>query len=48
VISLAFRGLSFWLPLLVGFILVRRVRSFRPEAEPAKAAKPETGFTPEV
>jgi uncharacterized protein (TIRG00374 family) len=31
VISLAFRGLSFWLPLLVGFILVRRVKSFRSE-----------------
>ena len=31
VISLAFRGLSFWLPLLVGFILVRQVKSFRSE-----------------
>jgi uncharacterized protein (TIRG00374 family) len=29
VIVLAFRGLSFWLPLLVGFVLLRRIRSFR-------------------
>jgi uncharacterized membrane protein YbhN (UPF0104 family) len=31
VISLAFRGLSFWLPLVVGFVLVRQVKSFRPD-----------------
>jgi hypothetical protein len=29
VISLAFRGLSFWLPLLVGFVLLRRVKVVR-------------------
>jgi uncharacterized protein (TIRG00374 family) len=28
VIVLAFRGLSFWLPLVVGFFLLRRIRSF--------------------
>jgi len=27
-VSLAFRGLTFWLPLLVGFILIRRVKTF--------------------
>ena len=30
-ISLAFRGLTFWLPLLVGFILLQRVKSFQAE-----------------
>lgn len=30
-ISLAFRGLTFWLPMLVGFILLRRVKSFGAE-----------------
>jgi uncharacterized protein (TIRG00374 family) len=29
VIVLAFRGLAFWLPLVIGFFLLRRVRSFR-------------------
>lgn len=28
VITLAFRGLGFWLPLVIGFFLLRRVRSF--------------------
>jgi len=28
VISLTYRGLSFWLPLLVGFLLLHRMRSF--------------------
>lgn len=28
VISLAFRGLTFWLPLVIGFFLLRRVKSF--------------------
>jgi uncharacterized protein (TIRG00374 family) len=41
VITLAFRGLSFWLPLAIGFLLVRRVRSFhgvpRTEPEPQDA-----------
>jgi phosphatidylglycerol lysyltransferase len=31
VVSLAFRGLTFWLPLVLGFFLLRRVRSFRPQ-----------------
>jgi hypothetical protein len=32
-IALSFRGLTFWLPLLVGFLLLRRVRAFAaPEA----------------
>jgi len=30
-VSLAFRGLTFWLPLLIGFILLRRVKTFRAE-----------------
>jgi phosphatidylglycerol lysyltransferase len=29
VVALAFRGLTFWLPLLVGFFLLQRLRSFR-------------------
>ncbi len=29
VIALAFRGLTFWLPLLIGFVLIQRVRIFR-------------------
>lgn len=28
VVSLTFRGLTFWLPLLIGFVLLRRVKSF--------------------
>jgi uncharacterized protein (TIRG00374 family) len=31
-IVLSFRGLTFWLPTLVGFVLLRRLRSLRPEA----------------
>jgi uncharacterized protein (TIRG00374 family) len=31
-IVLSFRGLTFWLPTLVGFLLLRRLRSLRPEA----------------
>ncbi len=30
-VSLAFRGLTFWLPLLTGFVLLRKVKSFRAE-----------------
>ncbi len=33
VVTLAFRGLSFWIPLLVGFLLLRRVKSFGPAEE---------------
>jgi phosphatidylglycerol lysyltransferase len=29
VVALAFRGLTFWLPLLVGFFMLQRLRSFR-------------------
>jgi phosphatidylglycerol lysyltransferase len=28
-VALAFRGLSFWLPLLIGFIILRKVKTFR-------------------
>ncbi len=28
VISLAFRGLGFWLPFIIGFLMLRRIRSF--------------------
>ncbi|HET6456800.1 MAG TPA: flippase-like domain-containing protein [Armatimonadota bacterium] len=31
IIALAFRGLAFWLPLLIGFIVIRRTKSFRLE-----------------
>jgi len=31
-IVLSFRGLTFWLPMLAGFVLLRRLRSLRPEA----------------
>jgi hypothetical protein len=27
-VSLAFRGLTFWLPLVLGLIMLRRVKSF--------------------
>ena len=30
-VSLAFRGLTFWLPLWIGFIILRRVRTFGAE-----------------
>jgi uncharacterized protein (TIRG00374 family) len=29
VVALAFRGLTFWLPVLIGFFVLRRVRSFQ-------------------
>lgn len=31
VIALSFRGLTFWLPLAIGFILLRRLKTFRVE-----------------
>ena len=31
-IVLSFRGLTFWLPMFVGFLLLRRLRSLRPAA----------------
>lgn len=34
IIALAFRGLTFWLPLLIGFILMRRLPTFNPKAKP--------------
>jgi phosphatidylglycerol lysyltransferase len=37
VVALAFRGLTFWLPLLIGFILLRQVKTF------AGAARARTG-----
>jgi phosphatidylglycerol lysyltransferase len=33
VITLAFRGLTFWLPMAAGFIILRRLRSFAAEVE---------------
>lgn len=33
VITLAFRGLTFWLPMAVGFVILRRLRSFAVEVE---------------
>lgn len=35
VITLAFRGLTFWIPFLIGFVLLRRLRMFNPLAKPA-------------
>jgi uncharacterized protein (TIRG00374 family) len=31
-VVLSFRGLTFWLPMFAGFLLLRRLRSLRPEA----------------
>jgi uncharacterized protein (TIRG00374 family) len=36
VVVLAFRGLTFWLPLAIGFLLLRRVKSFGTEEYPAR------------
>ena len=33
-VTLAFRGLTFWLPLVIGFFLLRRVKSFGAEQRP--------------
>lgn len=33
IISLAFRGLTFWVPLLIGFFLLRRLRLFQKKEE---------------
>lgn len=38
VITLAFRGLTFWLPFFVGFLLLRRVKSFGAEEHPRARA----------
>lgn len=35
VITLAYRGLSFWIPFLIGFVLLRRLRMFNPQSKPA-------------
>ena len=41
VLTLTFRGLSFWLPLLIGFILLQRLRIFHaPERSLAQASHP--------
>lgn len=37
VITLAFRGLTFWLPMAAGFIILRHLRSFAPEVEAQSA-----------
>jgi uncharacterized protein (TIRG00374 family) len=34
IIALAFRGFTLWLPMLVGFILLRTLRVFNPKAQP--------------
>lgn len=34
VITLAFRGLTFWMPFLIGFVLLRRMRMFNPQTRP--------------
>lgn len=34
IIALAFRGVTFWLPLLIGFVLIQRVRVFRTKEQP--------------
>lgn len=34
IISLAFRGLTFWIPFFTGFVLLRRLRMFNPKARP--------------
>jgi len=34
VVALAFRGLTFWLPLVIGFVLLRKVKSFGEEEQP--------------
>jgi len=40
VITLAFRGISFWLPLIIGFILLRQLRIFNPKAKPFSDSLP--------
>jgi uncharacterized protein (TIRG00374 family) len=44
-ISLAHRGVTFWMPLLAGFLVVRRLRSFRDNG--TVAAAPVVGRTPQ-
>jgi uncharacterized membrane protein YbhN (UPF0104 family) len=34
-VALAFRGLTFWLPLAIGFFLLRRLKSFGTDKRPA-------------
>jgi phosphatidylglycerol lysyltransferase len=31
IVTLAFRGMTFWLPMIIGFLLIRRMRSFTSE-----------------
>ncbi len=46
VITLAFRGISFWLPLLVGFVLLQRLRMFSgPERALAEAGNVQLAAT---
>ncbi|MGB8253233.1 MAG: flippase-like domain-containing protein [Anaerolineaceae bacterium] len=40
VVTLAFRGISFWLPLIIGFILLRQLRIFNPKAKPFSDSLP--------
>jgi uncharacterized membrane protein YbhN (UPF0104 family) len=39
VITLTFRGLNFWLPLMIGFLALRRVRTFRVRGNSAGQAE---------
>lgn len=34
IVALAFRGLTFWIPFFIGFVLLRRLRMFNPKARP--------------
>jgi phosphatidylglycerol lysyltransferase len=38
IISLSFRGLTFWLPLVLGFVLLRRTQAFKPAMRPSSEA----------
>ncbi len=39
VIALSYRGLTFWLPLLLGFLFLRRVSTFNPEDDARQAER---------
>lgn len=42
-VVLAFRGLAFWIPLLLGFILLRRAKTFKAEKRPKVKQPDATG-----
>ncbi len=41
VVSLTYRGLTFWLPMAIGFVLLQRLRSFQGEPAPVAASNPD-------